>query len=280
MPGHEAANVPGGEGSDVSGDAWDPQRYERFKAEREQPFHDLLAGLESVPGGRMADLGCGTGELTRLAHERLGMAETIGIDRSAAMLARAAEHAGAGLRFVKDDLATAEPDGTFDVVVSNAALHWLADQHTVLARWIAALRPGGQVAFQVPANFDHPSHTAAYAVAAEPEFAALLAGPTGAGGIESEPGSWRPREYAAALDALGCTDVRVSLHVYLHRLASTDAIAEWTRGTFLTRFERALPPDAFARFLDRYRARLVELLGDHRPYLFTFDRILAWARCP
>lgn len=258
-------------------DVWDPEQYERFSAEREQPFHDLLAGLDAAPGGRMADLGCGTGALTRLAHERLGIAETVGIDSSAAMLEQAAAHAGDGLRFEAADLAAYEPPGGFDVVISNAALHWLADQRAVLERWAAALRSGGQLAFQVPANFDHPSHTVAYDVATEPEFAALLGAP---GAVRSEPGSLRPREYAALLNGLGLADVRVELRVYLHRMPSTAAVVDWTRGTFLTRFEQALPADVFARFVDRYRARLVEVLGDHEPFLFTFDRILAWARRP
>ena len=37
-------------------------------------------------------------------------------------------------------------------------------------------------------------------------------------------------------------------------------------------------PETFDAFVDRYRARLVEVLGDHSPYLYTFKRILLWAR--
>ena len=45
-------------------DPWDPRQYERYRSEREQPFHDLLALVRPRPGMRAVDLGCGTGTLT------------------------------------------------------------------------------------------------------------------------------------------------------------------------------------------------------------------------
>src|SRR4051812_10518365 len=142
----------------MTSDTWVPDQYERFKAERRQPFDDLAALVQRVPGGRVLDLGCGTGALTRELHEALGAAETVGIDSSPAMLADAEAHAGGGLRFEPGDLAALTVDGPVDVVFSNAALHWVPDHEAVLADWTARLAPGGQLAVQVPANVDHPSH--------------------------------------------------------------------------------------------------------------------------
>src|SRR5437016_6389253 len=98
---------------------WDPDQYERFKAERTRPFFDLLALVEPVPGGRVVDLGCGTGELTRELHRHTGAAETVGIDSSEAMLAEAAAVAGDGLRFEPGDLGSYRGSG-LDVVFGNA----------------------------------------------------------------------------------------------------------------------------------------------------------------
>src|ERR1700733_9652689 len=78
---------------------WDPEQYERFKAERSRPFFDLLALVRARPGMRVVDLGCGTGELTRELHEKLGATETVGIDSSETMLAKGAGFARDGLRF-------------------------------------------------------------------------------------------------------------------------------------------------------------------------------------
>src|SRR6266516_1859300 len=68
-------------------DTWDPAQYERFAAERNAPFFELLALVEPAPGGRAADLGCGTGALTAELHRHLGASETVGIDNLAHVVA-------------------------------------------------------------------------------------------------------------------------------------------------------------------------------------------------
>lgn len=65
----------------------------------------------------------------------------------------------AGIRFEIGDLA--ELDGTWDVLFANASLQWVPDHEALLPALVDRLRPGGTLAFQVPANFDHPSHTVA-----------------------------------------------------------------------------------------------------------------------
>jgi trans-aconitate 2-methyltransferase len=62
----------------MTSSAWSPTQYGKFAAERTQPFLDLLALVQPIPGGRAVDLGCGTGELTRLLHERSGAATDSG----------------------------------------------------------------------------------------------------------------------------------------------------------------------------------------------------------
>jgi trans-aconitate 2-methyltransferase len=89
----------------VPTDTWDPAQYERFERERSAPFFDLLDLVEPCPGGRVVDLGCGTGELTRALHERTRAGSTLGLDSSQAMLERSAEHAGDGLTFELGDIA-------------------------------------------------------------------------------------------------------------------------------------------------------------------------------
>ena len=79
-------------------EGWNPDQYERFFAERRQPFDDLVALCIPVPGGRVVDLGCGTGDLTAELHERMQAAETVGIDSSESMLARARANARGRIR--------------------------------------------------------------------------------------------------------------------------------------------------------------------------------------
>jgi len=76
------------------------------------------------------DLGCGSGALTAQLHETLGAQRTLGVDRSQAMLEGASTHELQGLEFLEADIADVAkgsiepcPEGAFDVVFSNAALH-------------------------------------------------------------------------------------------------------------------------------------------------------------
>ena len=254
-------------------DAWDPAQYERFRDERARPFLDLLALVRPRPGMRVVDLGCGTGELTARLHHELAAGETLGIDRSEAMLARARPLAEGGLRFEAGDIAAFAARAVYDLVFSNAALHWVDDHAALFARLTAALRPGGQLAVQVPANFDHPSHAVAAQVAGEAPFCDAL-------GAHARPGRavLPPEEYALLLERLGYVEQHVRLQVYGHRLAARDEVVEWVKGTLLTDYQRRLPAELYERFVARYRERLLPALEDTRPYFFTFKRVLLWAQ--
>jgi trans-aconitate 2-methyltransferase len=262
----------------VATDTWDPGQYERFAAERSAPFLDLLSLVDPVPGGRVVDLGCGTGALTAEAHRRLGAAETVGIDSSDAMLTEAASVDVGGVRFEAGDIGAFDDPGAWDVVLANAALQWVPDHPAVLARWARALRPGGQLAVQVPANVDHASHRTIQAVAEEAPFASAF----GPDGPPPDPvlRVLRPEQYAELLHDLGFEDQTVRLQVYGHVLPSTEAVVEWVKGTSLTRIRSRLPEELYARFLARYTERLVAELGDRRPYFYAFKRILFRARRP
>jgi trans-aconitate 2-methyltransferase len=251
-------------------DTWDPEQYRRFQVERDQPFVDLLGLVEPVDRPVLADLGCGDGRLTAFAHQRLGADSTLGIDSSAAMLAHAPTTEG--VRFELDDVATWAAPRSLDVIVANASLQWIADHPLVLARWIGSLAGGGQLAVQVPTNADHPSHTLVGEVAAEL-------------GIDAPPDPvaanvLAPLDYAELLDSLGAYRQSVRLQIYAHRLPSTPEVVEWVKGTTLTRIRGATDDATYARFLDRYRERLVEAVGDRAPYTYLFKRILLWARFP
>jgi trans-aconitate 2-methyltransferase len=252
-------------------DVWDPAQYERFRDERSHPFFDLVALVRPRPGMRVVDLGCGTGELTRLLHGRLEARETVGLDSSEAMLEQARPRAGGGLRFEQGDVA-AWDGRDFDLVFSNAALHWVEDHDELFTRLRRALTPGGQIAVQVPANHEHPSQTVAVAVAREEPFRQAFRGWTRVSPVQP------PAAYAEVLERLGFAEQHVRLQVYGHRLESRDEVVEWLRGTTLTDYQRRLEPALWDAFLARYRERLMPRLPERRPYFFTFQRILIWGR--
>ncbi len=254
----------------TASDRWDPAQYNRFADEREQPFWDLAGLLEPVDAPVLVDLGCGDGRLTAALHRTLHASSTLGLDSSPAMIEAAAGHADAGVTFERQDVSSWEEPGRYDVVFSNAALHWLPDHPAVLARWAGSLTPTGQLAVQVPANADHPAHRIAGEVAAD-----LLDDPP------PDPVARNvlaPEAYATLLWELGFATQAVRLQVYPHRLGSTAEIVEWVKGSTLTRFKEALGPDGWTAYVEQYRARLLEQLGDRSPCFYPFKRILLWAR--
>jgi trans-aconitate 2-methyltransferase len=245
--------------------SWDPNQYERFKDERAQPFRDLASLIEHRPRMRIADLGCGTGELTRELHEQLSAEETIGIDSSETMLLKSQSFGSEALRFEKGDIDAFVTDRPFDLIFSNAALHWIPDHERLFAKLVALLSPHGQLAVQMPANHDHPSHRLASEVAITFGIAPRTVN------VHS------PETYATLLHHLGFARQHVRLQVYGHVLPSTTDVVEWTKGTTLTPYREALSAEGYEEFLAEYTKRLVEALGDTRPYFYTFKRVLMWA---
>lgn len=246
-------------------DAWNPDRYERFRAARERPVHDLLTLVEPVPGGRAVDLGCGTGRYTRLLHDRARAAHTLGIDSSPAMLAESASFEMPGVEFETGDLR--DLDGEWDVIFSNAALQWVDGHGALLPRLVERLRPGGQLAFQVPANFGHPSHVVADEIGRR----------YGLEPLDRTIGALSPARYDELLWHGGLRELDVTLRIYGVEMARTDEVLDWVSGTLLTSFEARLGPDRFANYRDEYRTRLLDELGDpegDRPYYYAFPRIV------
>ncbi|HVR39069.1 MAG TPA: methyltransferase domain-containing protein [Thermoanaerobaculia bacterium] len=242
---------------------WDPEQYERFKAERKQPFADLMALVEHRPRMRVVDLGCGTGELTRELHEHLSAFETIGIDNSETMLLKSGAFGAEMLHFERGDIEAFVTDQPYDLVFSNAALHWVPDHESLLTRLTSFLSARGQLAIQMPANDEHPSHMIAAELAHDFD-------------VEPRADFVLPVErYATLLHHLGYTRQHVRLQIYGHVLPSSADVVEWVRGALLTDYERRLG-DRFEEFLTAYRERVIDALGDARPFFYTYKRVLLW----
>jgi len=257
--------------TDSSADVWSPEQYARSRTERGQPFQDRRALVKPVGGGRVVDLGCGTGALTRVLHERTQASETIGLDRSEAMLAESAQHAGNGLRFELGEIERFADSG-LDIIFSNAALQWVPNHERLFAQLAASLGPGGQLAVQRPANFDHPSRALAHGVGRDPQHAAALGGFVRRDPLQ--PVEW----YAEQFARLGFVEQQVRQQVYLHRLANREEVVEWVKGTLLTDYRKRLGAAAYEAYLGDYRERLRATLPDERPFLYTFKRVLLWGR--
>jgi trans-aconitate 2-methyltransferase len=244
---------------------WNPDRYHQFQAQRAAPFDDLAALIKVREGLTVIDLGCGTGELTRKLADRLPGSDTLGIDTSAEMLQRAEAQARPGLRFEKGAIETVS--GTWDLVFSHAAIHWVDDHHTLIPRLYGLVRPGGQLAVQMPSNHGHATHRLITQIAGEEPFRTAL------GGWVRHSNVLSIEEYANLLYECGAEGITVFEKVYPHMLENADAMADWTSGTALVPYFERLSDDMQQVFMAEYRKRLRELWPGS-PVYYGFRRTL------
>ncbi|MGD0062329.1 MAG: trans-aconitate 2-methyltransferase [Streptosporangiaceae bacterium] len=249
---------------------WDATLYLRFGGERARPFFDLLARVGAERPGYVVDMGCGPGHLTAMLAERWPGAIVCGVDNSPQMIEAARPLASAtpaaaprssaapgsaitshapGLSFMLDDIRHWEPQSLPDVIISNAVLQWVPGHRELLTRWAGQLAEHGWLAFQVPGNFDQPSHAILRELAASPRWRSLLRD------VELNRQTADPADYAALLAATG-REVDAWETTYVHILPGSDPVLEWYKGTGLRPVLAVLDADLTAGFLAEYGERL------------------------
>lgn len=255
---------------------WDPAQYLKFAGERMRPAADLMTRVPLAAPRSIVDLGCGTGNVTRMLAQRWPGAAITGVDSSAAMLQRAAEEAMPERRIAWEqaDLRawTPPPDAPPpELIYSNAALHWVDNHATLFPRLLGFVARGGVLAVQMPDQAGAPSHVAMQQTASEPRWRNRLSAAVRPVPVAplADCFGWLDRA-AAAFDGWTCE--------YLHVLPSAPdgehPVVAWTRGTALSTFLEPLDHYEQIDFVRDYRQRIAQTyppLADGR-VLFPFRR--------
>jgi len=182
----------------AGGQAWSAPTYAanaRFVAEL---GHDVLAWADVRPGMRILDLGCGDGALTEKLIQAGG--EVVAVDASASMV-QAARALGLDARVMSGE--ALEFDNEFDLVFSNAALHWMTDADAVIAGVHRALVKGGRFVAEFGGHLNVAAIATALRVAAahfggDPALASPLYFPT-------------PQAHGSRLNGAGFDVARIEL---------------------------------------------------------------------
>lgn len=156
---------------------FDGQKYEKASAHQREWGVRLIRELGLKGTERVLDLGCGDGALTVQIAELLPAGEVVGVDASQGMIETALAKARANVRFLLLDINQLDPIDEFDVVVSNATLHWIKDHQRLLENVQRTLRAGGRLRFNFAGdgNCSHFFKVVREAMALD-EFAACFAG--------------------------------------------------------------------------------------------------------
>jgi trans-aconitate 2-methyltransferase len=250
---------------------WSPATYLKFEDERTRAVIDLIAHVPLQEARRVVDVGCGPGNSTELLAGRYPAADVLGIDNSPAML-EAAQRRLPGARFEAADANVWLPDADVDLVFANAAYQWVPDHFAQLPRVLAALKPGGVLAVQMPDNRAEPTHRLMIEVADEGPWAARLA--------HASRAPLPP--LGAYYDALAPLAARFDIWrtAYQHPLADASAIVEFVRSTGLRPFLDAIEADERGAFVVEYTARIAAAYpprADGR-VLLAFPRLFFVAR--
>ena len=235
---------------------WDAAQYLKFADERMRPALDLLAQVSLTTPRCVVDLGCGTGNVTRLLRQRFPQADVLGVDGSEAMLEKARQTAP-DCRFLRADFATWPFDAHMapaELIYSNAALHWVSGHETLFPQLVSLLAPEGVLAVQMPAMHDAPFRRLQNEVARIGPWADLLRDAGFARAILPAAAYYDLlRPHVRALDLWETT--------YLHVLRGTDAVVEWAAGSSLRPFLDRLTPEMRTDF----RAAYARALRPHYP---------------
>lgn len=129
---------------------FDGEKYRLASGHQQEWGLQMLSELRLTGSEHILDLGCGDGRLTERLSRLVPEGSVLGIDASAGMIFSARVYARSNLEFRQMDIRDLDFQGQFDVIYSNAALHWVTDHRHLLRQSRLALRDGGYLLW----NFD------------------------------------------------------------------------------------------------------------------------------
>jgi trans-aconitate 2-methyltransferase len=251
---------------------WNPQQYLKFSGHRLRPAVDLLMRIPDSPVRSVADLGAGAGNVTKLLRERWPDALVVGVEGSAEMVA-AGKKTAPDIEWLHQDLGSWQPGRKYDVIYSNAALHWLPDHESLFPSLMQRLEPGGILAVQMPRNFEAPSHLLIAETALRGPWCKRVQH------LITPPPVHEPGFYYDLLAPIS-ENIDIWQTEYLQALEGENPVKEWTKGTWLTRYLDALEGEDKAGFEAAYGERVAKAYprNSRGQTLFPFRRLFLLAQ--
>ena len=216
---------------------WDAADYAKSSAVQQRWARELLAKLGLQGNERLLDLGCGDGKVTAEIASLLPDGAVLGVDNSPEMIELAqscfSETEYPNLSFQVVDALNLNFQNEFDVIFSNAVLHWVADHASVLRGVSDALKPGGRILLQMGGRGNATEVIAAMdKVVSMPEWRDYFVG------FQFPYSFYGMEEYAEWLPQTGFAPVRVELIPKDMAHVDRSAFEGWLRTTWLPYIRR------------------------------------------
>ncbi len=126
---------------------FDGKKYKKSSIHQKEWGTKIIAELNLRGDERVLDLGCGDGALTKKIHDLLPAGNVVGIDASEGMIKEAKKLETKRLSFFKQDINEIDYFEEFDLIFSNANLHWVKDHRKLLLNCYKALKSTGFIRF-------------------------------------------------------------------------------------------------------------------------------------
>ena len=128
---------------------WNAADYAANSAVQQTWARELIARLKLRGGEHILDVGCGDGKVTAEIAHAVPRGSATGVDASPQMISFAQKTFPAkkfpNLKFRVMDARKIKLDRQFDLIFSNAALHWVDDHQAILHGMASVLKPGGRL---------------------------------------------------------------------------------------------------------------------------------------
>jgi trans-aconitate methyltransferase len=122
---------------------FDGERYQKASTHQKEWGNKIIGEFQIAGREHILDLGCGDGVLAAQLADLVPQGRVLGIDASEGMINTARKIQKANLSFLVKDINSLDIAQEFDLVFSNATLHWVKDHSSLLKNTLAALKPGG-----------------------------------------------------------------------------------------------------------------------------------------
>jgi trans-aconitate methyltransferase len=126
---------------------FDGKKYTAASAHQKEWGAKLIQELSISGTERILDLGCGDGVLTAQLAALAPQGAVVGIDASYGMIEAAKSHQAENLSFEVRDINGLDFESEFDIIFSNATLHWIKNHEALLGNAFRALKSGGILKF-------------------------------------------------------------------------------------------------------------------------------------
>jgi trans-aconitate methyltransferase len=227
---------------------WNARDYSQNSSAQQKWAHELIDKLHLRGDEHVLDIGCGDGKVTAELARRVPGGVVVGIDNSRDMVWFAREtfpeSTHANLFFLHCDAAAMQFQDQFDVIFSNAALHWIVNHRPVLQGISRALKPKGRILLQMGGRGNAAGVLGVVnGVASAPKWSKFFQD------FRFPYGFHGPEDYCDWLAESGLAPQRIELIPKDMIHASIDKFSGWFRTTWMP-WIQSVPEDRREEFIE------------------------------